>query len=108
MKFVYDTCNKYHYCINRKVAPYHNKNRYKSSLCVFNNVKLEVLMNFLDLSCRNVYLDSKEKYVNIPKLVFIACNITVLIAISTLEIVLLTEIPKQEVYKFFHMVFGTI
>lgn len=62
-------------------------------------------MNFLDLSCRNVYLDSKEKYVNIPKLVFIACNITVL---STLEIVLLTEIPKQEVYKFFHMVFGTI
>lgn len=62
-------------------------------------------MNFLDLSCRNVYLDSKEKYVNIPKPVFIACNITVL---STLEIVLLTEIPKQEVYKFFHMVFGTI
>lgn len=65
-------------------------------------------MNFLDLSCRNVYLDSKEKYVNIPKLVFIACNITVLIALSTLEIVLLTEIPKQEVCKFFHMVFGTI
>lgn len=65
-------------------------------------------MNFLDLSCRNVYLDNKEKYVNIPKLVFIACNITVLIALSTLEIVLLTEIPKQEVYKFFHMVFGTI
>lgn len=69
---------------------------------------LEVLMNFLDLSCRNVYLDNKEKYVNIPKLVFIAWNITVLIALSTLEIVLLTEIPKQEVYKFFHMVFGTI
>lgn len=65
-------------------------------------------MNFLDLSCRNVYLDSKEKHVNIPKLVFIAWNITVLIALSTLEIVLLTEIPKQEVYKFFHMVFGTI
>lgn len=65
-------------------------------------------MNFLDLSCCNVYLDNKEKYVNIPKLVFIACNITVLIALSTLEIVLLTEIPKQEVYKFFHMVFGTI
>lgn len=64
LKFVYDICNKYHYCINRKVAPYHNKKRYKSSFCVFNNVMLEVLMNFLDLSCRNVYLDSKENLIS--------------------------------------------
>lgn len=94
MKFVYDICNKYYYCINRKVVLYYNKNRYKFFFCVFNNVMLEVLMNFFDLLCCNVYLDSKEKYVNILKLVFIVCNIIVFIVLLMFEIVFLIEILK--------------
>lgn len=55
---------------------------------------LEVLMNFFDLLCRNVYLDNKEKYVNILKLVFIVCNIIVFIVLLMFEIVFLIEILK--------------